>query len=336
MRYLRCADVKRLLLLLAALTAVCTTAGLAAGAAAGWAVLAVCLLFSGVCLGNTLWRHRQMARLADYLRRITAGEYSLDIRDHTEGELSLLKSEIYKVTMMLSEYNERLQREKRQLADSMADISHQLKTPLTSMLVMTDLLSQEGLPAEKREEFTRHIRRQLERLEWLVSALLKIARLDAGVVEMKPERVEIGPFVREVTAPLLIPIELKEQTLTLRGKKEAALWGDPHWSAEALLNVVKNCTEHTPAGGEITVSWEENPLYTEVRVEDTGPGVDPADLPHIFNRFYRGKNACEDSGAGIGLAMAQSILSRQNGEITAENRPGGGTRFRMRLYKTVV
>lgn len=336
MRYLRCGDVKRLLALLAVLTAACTLAGFAFGQAAGWTALGVSLLLSGVCLGNTLWRHRQMAQLADYLRRITAGEYSLDVRDHVEGELSLLKSEIYKVTVMLSEYNERLQDEKRQLADSMADISHQLKTPLTSMLVMTDLLRQEGLPAGKREEFTRHIRIQLERLEWLVSSLLKIARLDAGVVEMKRERVELAPFVREVTAPLLIPMELKEQTLTLRGEDGAALLGDRHWTAEALLNVVKNCTEHTPVGGEVAVYWEENPIYTEIRVEDTGPGIDPADLPHIFNRFYRGKGAGEGSGAGIGLSMARSILTRQGGEITAENRPGGGTRFRLRLYKTVV
>lgn len=173
MRYFRNPDVKNLCLLLGLVTLGATIAGFLAGVGTGCLVLLVCLLFCGICLGHTLWRHRQMERLADYLRRITAGEHALDVRDNGEGELSILKSEIYKVTVMLGEYNDQLQAEKLQLADSLADISHQLKTPLTSMLMMTDLLSGEDLPADKREEFTRHIRIQLERIQWLVSSLLK-------------------------------------------------------------------------------------------------------------------------------------------------------------------
>ena len=340
MRYFRNPDVKNLCLLLGLVTLGATIAGFLAGVGTGCLVLLVCLLFCGICLGHTLWRHRQMERLADYLRRITAGEHALDVRDNGEGELSILKSEIYKVTVMLGEYNDQLQAEKLQLADSLADISHQLKTPLTSMLMMTDLLSGEDLPADKREEFTRHIRIQLERIQWLVSSLLKMSRLDAGVIQMKAEPVRAAELAREASAPLLIPMELKEQTLDMQGDPAVTFTGDRRWSAEALLNVMKNCMEHTPRGGRVTVRWTANPIYTEITVTDTGPGIAPEDLPHIFTRFYRGKageaDAAESAGVCIGLAMAKSILARQNGKIFAESPAEGGSRFTLRFYKTVV
>ncbi len=338
MQVLRSPDVRRLCLQLGAAVLLCAGAAwFFAGRAACLAAGITALFFSGICLGHTLWRHREMGRLADYLRRIARGEYALDVRDNEEGELSLLKNEVYKVTAMLAEYNDALRREKRQLADAMADISHQLKTPLTSMLMLTDLLQQEDLPDDKRREFTRHIRLQLERVEWLVSSLLKLARLDAGVAEMHPARTAIAPWIREVVSPLLVPIELKEQTLTLEGSEEACFTGDPRWTAEALTNVLKNCMEHTPRGGRLSITWEENPLYTAIRIADSGEGISPADLPHIFTRFYRGKNAeGAESGVGIGLAMAKSILSRQDGDIAAESRPGEGTVFTIRFHKTVV
>ena len=208
------------------------------------------------------------------------------------------------------------------------------------MLMMTDLLSGEDLPADKREEFTRHIRIQLERIQWLVSSLLKMSRLDAGVIQMKAEPVRAAELAQEASAPLLIPMELKEQTLDLQGDPAVAFTGDRRWSAEALLNVMKNCMEHTPRGGRVTVRWTANPIYTEITVTDTGPGIAPEDLPHIFTRFYRGKageaDTAEGAGVGIGLAMAKSILARQNGKIFAESPAEGGSRFTLRFYKTVV
>lgn len=337
MRYFRNPDVQSLCAMLAAATLLLTAAGFGAGAVTGWFVLAACLLLDILCLAHTLWRHRQLDKLVEYLRRITAGEYALDVRDHSEGELSLLKSEIYKVTVLLSEANDQLQKEKLQLADSMADISHQLKTPLTSMLMMTDLLRDETLPAEKREEFTRHIRIQLERIQWLVSSLLKMSRLDAGVVTMHREEVPVGDLVREAAAPLLIPMELKEQQLCLEGDEASRFACDRRWTVEALLNIIKNCVEHTPAGGRLTIRWRSNLLYTTLEIADNGPGIDAQDLPHIFTRFYRGRHA-EDSaaGAGIGLAMAKSILSRQDAQVSAANQPGGGACFTVRFNHAVV
>ena len=309
--------------------------GILGGVGAALAALITGIAVSAAALLFQYWKYRQIARLADYLTRINAGEYGLDVRDNAEGELSILKNEIYKVTTRLAEYNETLRQEKVRLADAMSDISHQLKTPLTSMMVMADLLRDEHLPADKREEFTARLIAQLERIQWLVSSLLKLSKLDVGTAGMKREPVLLRAAVEKAAAPLRIPMELKGQRLILTGPEGASFLGDLSWTAEALLNVMKNCSEHTPAGGTVRVEWSDNPIYAQIKIADTGEGIDKADLPHIFTRFYRGKNAAEDS-VGIGLAMAKSILTQQHGEITVSSEPGKGTEFRIRIYKTVV
>jgi len=276
----------------------------------------------------------QISRLSNYLRRISSGEYSLDIRDNVEGELSILKSEIYKVTLMLSEYNEQLKQDKLLLSNHMADISHQLKTPLTSMRVMVDLLRDPNLSNEKRQEFTTQINTQLERIEWLVSSLLKMSRLDAGVVSMKKEKIEARRLIENALQPLLIPMELKEINYTIEVKKEI-ITCDIKWTTEALINILKNCMEHTPRGGNIRVEANDNPIYSEIIISDNGTGIQKEDLPHIFTRFYRGKNASSDS-VGIGLAMSHSILRIQQGDILVNSKEGQGTTFTVRLYKSIV
>ena len=172
----------------------------------------------------TFWRYLQIQKLSDYLKRISDGEFSLelDVRDNKEGELSILKSEIYKVTTTLSEQAELLKKEKLFLAKSLSDISHQLKTPLTSMLVMTDLLKEdcEGsiiLPIEKKNEFIGNIHLQLERIEWLVSSLLKLSKLDAGAVDFKKENISVSSLIQRVSAPFLILTDIKGQQLKIKG-----------------------------------------------------------------------------------------------------------------------
>lgn len=298
--------------------------------AAGIAAAACSVVFLLLAFAYTYQRYRQISRLCDYLKRINNGDCTLDVRDNTEGELSILKSEIYKVTVALRERGDLLQREKASLADALSDISHQLKTPLTSMLIMTDLLCDAELPDDKRQTFTSRMRLQIERLQWLVSSLLKMSRLDAKTVKFNTRRIRARSLVERACAPLLIPAELKNQTVTVDAGEAIAVC-DENWTAEALLNVLKNCVEHTPEGGTISVSCEENPLFTQIRISDTGPGIDSADLPHIFSRFYRGKNASEDS-AGIGLAMAAAIVQEQGGSIAAASSPRGSV-FTLRLPK---
>jgi signal transduction histidine kinase len=200
------------------------------------------------------------------------------------------------------------------------------------MVVMADLLSDSALSEGKRREFTHNIQVQLERIEWLVSSLLKLSKLDAGTILFKKENVNVKQLIGKSTEPLLIPMDIKEQTLLIKGDEATSYIGDLHWTQEALINVLKNAVEHTKEGGQITIQFSENPLFTEIAVTDNGEGISKADLPYVFKRFYKGKNASEDS-VGIGLAMAHSIITRQNGTLEVKSELGVGTTFHFKIYK---
>lgn len=331
---LRNREFRRMLLLMALMTLAFSAGMLFFGAVPALISLLLGLLLTGVAAGYTAVRYRRMTGLSAYLKRICAGEYSLDVRDNAEGELSILKNEIHNVTVTLSAQAEQLRGDKAMLADALSDISHQLKTPLTSMFVLTELLGGE-LPEAKRKEFAGRLKAQLERIEWLVSSLLKISRLEAGTVSFSREKISLPRLIERAATPLRIPMELKEQTLFEEGDPEAAFTGDFNWCAEALLNILKNCVEHTGPGGEIRVFYETNPLYTLIRISDNGEGIAREDLPYIFKRFYRGKNASEDS-VGIGLAMARSILQSLGGDIAVKSEKGCGTTFLIKIFASVV
>ncbi|MEK5146878.1 HAMP domain-containing sensor histidine kinase [Psychrobacillus sp. FSL K6-4615] len=280
----------------------------------------------------TRWRYTEIGNLSSYLRQISNGNYTLDVRDNQEGELSILKNDIYKVTLMLSEHSALLQHDKVQLTNAISDISHQLKTPLTSMTVMADLLSEPELPPDKRTEFTRNIRIQLERIGWLVSSLLKFSKIDAGTVQFKKDSILVRTLFQKSLEPVLIPMDIKQQTVSIKGDDAVSFLGDLNWSAEAVINILKNCVEHTPEGGAISISFAENALYTEVIIADNGKGISKEELPYVFQRFYKGKNASEDS-VGIGLALSHSIITSQNGDININSEKGMGTQFHIKFYK---
>lgn len=294
-------------------------------------ILATTMLLIASSVVFTRWRYKEIEKLSGYLRQISNGNYELDVRDNHEGELSILKSDIYKVTLMLSEQRSYLEQDKVKLTNAISDISHQLKTPLTSMMVMADLLSDKKLDESKRAEFTQNIRVQLERIEWLVSSLLKLSKIDAGTVSFKKDNVSVQGLIERAVQPVLIPMDIREQALLVEGDESVTFTGDNHWTAEALINILKNCVEHTPVGGNISISFSENPLFTEIRVKDDGHGIPKEDLPYIFRRFYKGKNAGEDS-VGIGLAMAYSIITSQQGDIEVRSEQGKGTEFHIKFY----
>ncbi len=302
--------------------------------AAGYLMLILSALLILTAVLYTRSRYRDIGQLSDYLRKIYSGDYTLDLRDNQEGELSILKNEIYKVTLILSSQAQLLENEKKALADAISDISHQLKTPLTSMSVMAELLQSEQLGAEKRREFSRNLEAQLSRMDWLLSSLLKLAKMDAGTIRFKQEEVSVKKLIEKVTKPLLIPMELKEQTLLEEGEAGASFCGDADWTYEALINILKNCIEHTQNGGTITIHYSQNPIYTEIIISDNGSGIDKEDLPFLFQRFYKGKNASPDS-VGIGLAMAQEIIDGQNGSISVTSKKDEGTSFSIKFYHQI-
>lgn len=292
-------------------------------------------IFLGMILLFIIYSNLQMKsirELSEYMTRVRNGERSLELRDYQEGELSILKSEVYKTTLMLTEQAELLQKDKNYLADAISDISHQLKTPLTSMGMMVDLLNDNSLSAEKRMEFMRNLNNGVERMSWLVSALLKMSKLDAGTVLFKEEIIEIDKIIENVREQLSIPMELKNQTLIVEAKNHARAILDLAWMVEAVTNIVKNCIEHTKVGGNIRVEYEETSFYTLILIKDDGEGIAKEDLPHIFERFYKGKNSSADS-VGIGLALAKQIITLQKGVITVESNKGVGSLFTIKIYR---
>ena len=282
----------------------------------------------------TYQRIKEIRIMSDYLRRINDGEFDLDIKDNQEGELSVLKNNIYKVVVTLRSQQELLLKDKNYLADSLADISHQLKTPITSITVMTDLLKTET-DEGKRREFLEVINSQLSRINWLIVTLLKLSRIDAGAVEFKKERTSLGEIIENAAKPFLINADVKGIELTTECDDAVFAEVDRNWYTEAISNIIKNCIEHTGEGGFVSVSAFESPVLTKIIIKDNGSGISPEDLPHIFERFYQGRDHSETS-VGIGLALSKAILNRQNSLIDVKSEIGKGTEFEITLYKTVV
>ena len=296
---------------------------------------AAALLFGGLYVYKMRKYKKSLRRLSGEMDRILHGSGELVLGSYEEGEISILRDEIYKMTVRLREQSETLTEDKEALADSLADISHQIRTPLTTLNLMTARMMQEGDDPEQRKRILREMNRMLERIEWLITALLKISKLDAGAICLEPADISMEGFLKKAMEPFEIQMDLRDQRCRIEGAEGMTFTADEAWTLEAVRNVVKNSLEYTPDGKALEISCVDNPLYTEISVCDSGPGIDPEDLPHLFERFYKGKNA-GSSSFGIGLALAQSIMSRQNGVIRAENRKEGGSRFRIRFYKQTI
>lgn len=296
-------------------------------------------------------RYRALANMAANLDRVLAGERDIRLRDMSEGELAILSSEIDKVIARLNLTVDELQAEKLALSDALADISHQLKTPLTSIAISTELirdrLSARG-DSEDLVERLRLIQTLQARVEDLVSALLKLARIDAGVIKLVCGDVDARELVRKSFEPLAIAFDIADVRFSADVQDGASYEGDLTWSVEALENILKNCMEHTPAGGCVSVRVTEDVLACRIRIEDTGPGIAESDLPHIFERFYRGSrdanatpSEVNPAGVGIGLALSKSLVTAQGGTLTAENlrdENGNitGAAFNLVFFKAVV
>lgn len=257
----------------------------------------------------------------------------LSFDKYQEGELAVLQSEIHKMTMRLREQRWQLEDDKRYLANALADISHQVRTPLTSVNLLVGLLSEPNIPDERRRKLTHELLGLLSRIDWLITTLLKISKLDAGTVQFQQETISLNELIRKATDSLLIPIEIKEQNLYINANGNFT--GDVSWTVEAISNIVKNCVEHTPNGGEIKITASENLLFSEIVITDDGIGIAKEDLPHIFERFYKSKNA-GDKNFGIGLSLTRMIITNQNGVIKAENNAAKGALFTIRFYKGIV
>lgn len=332
MKLLRNPEAARVFWLYAGLTAAAFFAARLMDERFGWLMLGVCAMFTVIWYISTTRRYRQLNHLALQIDRILHGDDSIFMDNCAEGELAIVASEIGKMTVRLREQQQRLVEDKVYLADSIADISHQIRTPLTAINLVVQFLSEPDITEQRRTELCRELYSLLSRIEWLITALLKISKLDAGTVQFKKESMDYDALLHRACTPLLVPMELRAQELVIRG--EGIFRGDIAWTCEALGNIIKNCMEHTPEGGTVTVTAAENALYSEINIEDNGGGIAKEDLPNIFERFYKGKNSGEQS-FGIGLALSRMIITGQNGTIKAANSPNGA-RFTIRFFKETV
>lgn len=302
-------------------------------AGTGAVLLAVFLVVS-------LYRHRQIRRLAEEIDEVLHSGRTVDFSNCREGDVAVLANELSKMVSRLSRTRDQLARERNALADSLADVSHQIRTPLTAITLMLPVVERAD-DARERKRAVRELESMIERVSWLVTTLLKIAKVDAGATHVEQREVRAAEVARRAVAPLATAMDLRDVNLVLELDETATFQGDAPWTAEAVENIAKNCMEHTPPGGTVTVAVSEDALATTIAVSDTGPGIAPEDLPHIFERFYRGgaveeANVAQPAGFGIGLSLAQALVSAQGGTLRASNNPDGGARFEIAFPKLVV
>ena len=290
-------------------------------------LLSLILVFSFGCGLRKIHRHnqRRAAYLTEYLENINIGAESTLIQTQ-EDDFSHLQDEIYKTVTMLYQTRESAVASKKRYAENLANIAHQLKTPITAASLSLQLMEKEG-----SSEYSVKIKKQLDRLNRLEEALLMLSKMDAGTLLLKQEKVDIYT-VLNLAAENISDLLLKEHiSVDIPDKGCIEFFGDLEWTMEALINLMKNCMEHSHSGGHIYCDYTWNPLYAEIQIWDEGRGFAPEDLPHLFERFYRGKYAVSN-GIGIGLALARSIFELQNGTVTARNLQAGGACFEIRIY----
>lgn len=278
-------------------------------------------------------RNKKLNDITQYIHQINNKNYELKIYDNDEDELSYLRNELYKITIMLKEETEKSKLDKENLKISIQDISHQLKTPLTSIGVMLDNIRDNPNMDEKvRQKFIYEINKQIDGMSFLVISLLKFSKLEAGVEQFEKSKISVSELIKESLSNLEIPIEIKNHNVIVSGKEDVCFYGDYRWQLEAITNIIKNCIEHTPNDKNIFISYEENNLYTKIKIKDKGEGIPKEDLKHIFERFYKGKKSSENS-FGIGLALSKTIIEKDNGYISCNSIENEGTEFIIKYMK---
>ena len=294
-----------------------------------------CSLIIGLFIIFIYLRERKIKDIVQYLKDLQNDIYSLKVEENTEGELSELQNQIAKITIMLKQQAKIMKQDKKEITTALSDISHQIRTPLTSINVMLDILKEQNIDENTRKSYLNEISKQLNSINWLVTVLLKLSRLESGMVEFNYEQIDLNRLANEVKNTMAIPIELKNQNLEIISTSKVTMQGDYRWTKEAIINIVKNCIEHTGQNKNIKIKLLENALYSQIIIQDEGEGIAEDDLPYIFNRFYKGKGSSKES-FGIGLALAKSIIEKQGGEIKVKSKKGEGTEFRIQIFKGVI
>ena len=297
------------------------------------------LLFIGLALSIILLylkhekdQNKEIKKIVKCIEEINKKNYSINIDENSEDELSILKNELYKITIMLKEDAENSKKDKLKLKDSLSDISHQLKTPLTSINIMLDnILDNPDMDSNTKEKFIQNIKREITNISSLVGEILKLSKFDASVIKFEEQQVFINDLVKSAISNVEMMAELKNINIEVNNQDNIKLVCDAKWQIEAITNILKNCIEHSKDDSTITIDIDSNKIYKQITIKDNGEGIDEKDLPHIFERFYKGKNSSKDS-VGIGLALAKTIIEKDNGSIKVDSKKGKQTIFTIKYY----
>ena len=293
--------------------------------------LIICLVYLAIIINNNKKKDKEINEVIKIIEEINNKNYSFKMKDINEEDLSLLKNEIYKTTIMLNEISEISKKDKKELEESLEDISHQLKTPLTSILIMIDtLLDDEDMDQNTREDFLRNMKREVMNINFLVKSILKLSRLDTNTVKFISKKESVKEIINEAILNVSLLSDLKNVKIETN-LSESFINCDYKWQIEALTNILKNSVEHSYENNKVLIESSENTAYVKITIKDFGTGIAKEDINHIFERFYKGKDSDYDS-IGIGLALSKSIIEKQNGKISVESGENGTT-FKIKYFK---
>lgn len=293
--------------------------------------LIICLVYLTIIINNNKKKDKEINEVIKIIEEINNKNYSFKMKDINEEDLSLLKNEIYKTTIMLNEISEISKKDKKELEESLEDISHQLKTPLTSILIMIDtLLDDEDMDQNTREDFLRNMKREVMNINFLVKSILKLSRLDTNTVKFISKKESVKEIIKEAILNVSLLSDLKNVKIETN-LSDSFITCDYKWQIEALTNILKNSIEHSYENNKVLIESSENNAYVKITIKDFGTGIAKEDINHIFERFYKGKDSDYDS-IGIGLALSKSIIEKQNGKISVESSDDGTT-FTIKYFK---
>ena len=293
--------------------------------------LIICLVYVTIIINNDKRKEKEINEVIKIIEEINNKNYSFKMKDINEEDLSLLKNEIYKTTIMLNEISEISKKDKKELEESLEDISHQLKTPLTSILIMIDtLLDDEDMDQNTREDFLRNMKREVMNINFLVKSILKLSRLDTNTVKFISKKESVKEIINEAILNVSLLSDLKNVKIETN-LSDSFIICDYKWQIEALTNILKNSIEHSYENNKVLIESSENNAYVKIIIKDFGTGIAKEDINHIFERFYKGKDSDYDS-IGIGLALSKSIIEKQNGKISVESSDDGTT-FTIKYFK---
>ena len=279
-------------------------------------------------------RKQEEKKISHLIKYLTDVQDNLSLplpSESEEGSYGILQSEIYKVVAMLRECCANESRQKKYTADMFLDISHQIKTPLTAVSMMAQLLEQPEVTDQKRAEYAASIDKQALKIKWLVKNILTLSQFEADVIELKRENVRVSEIMKQIRETFEIMSEVKETELDIQYSDDITIICDRQWTTEAISNIVKNAIEHTPSGGKIEIRTTQDNIASNIYIKDNGEGISREHMSHIFGRFYKISPSSES--VGIGLALAKQIICRQDGRISAESEIGKGTEFHIKLYR---